>query len=61
MCSGVGCDCSRKRKLLIHEDGWELSDFPERGKEKKSMGSHLLRDVIRKKQMGREMAPESDG
>lgn len=27
---------------------------------KKNVGSHLLRDEIRKKQMVREMAPESD-
>lgn len=60
----VGCDSNRKRKLPIHKDGWELwelSDFPERKKKNKNVGSHLLRDVIRKKQMGREMAPESDG
>lgn len=26
----VGCDSSRKRKLPIHQDGWELSDAPDR-------------------------------
>lgn len=56
----VVCNNSRKRKLPIHEDGWELSDFFSRKKKKqKNVGSHLLRDEIRKKQMGIEMVPES--
>lgn len=56
----VVCNNSRKRKLPIHEDGWELSDFfTRKNKKQKNVGSHLLRDEIRKKQMGIEMVPES--
>lgn len=58
----VGCDSNGKRKVPIREDVWQLSDFPE-SKRKNYIRSDLLKDEIRKKQMGREMVPdpESEG
>lgn len=61
MCAGWDVTAIGKENCRFTRTGGSCQISPRGKKTNKNVGSHLLRDLIIKKQMGREMAPESDG